>query len=54
MKALGINNFTIKINNRVLLNGLLKYFSLEDKQLEILRTMISYQNIGIENVCDIY
>ncbi len=53
MKALGINNFTIRINNRILLNGLLKYLSVEDKQLEILRTIDKLSKIGKDNVYNI-
>jgi histidyl-tRNA synthetase len=50
MKALDINNFTIQINNRVLMNGLLKKVKAEEKQVDILRTVDKLAKIGKEKV----
>jgi histidyl-tRNA synthetase len=50
MKALGIDNFTIKINNRLIMNGLLKKIKAEDKQVDILRTVDKLAKIGRDNV----
>ncbi len=50
MKALDINNFTIQINNRVLMNGLLKKIKAEDKQVDILRIVDKLAKIGKEQV----
>jgi histidyl-tRNA synthetase len=50
MKTLGINNFTIKINNRYIMNGLLKKIKAEDKQVDILRTVDKLAKIGRDNV----
>jgi len=44
--ALGIKNFTIRINNRKILNGLAEYFKVEEKIEEILRTIDKIEKIG--------
>jgi len=48
--SLGIENFTIKINNRKILNGLAKYFGIEDKIEDILRIIDKIDKIGEERV----
>jgi histidyl-tRNA synthetase len=48
--SLGINNFTIKINNRKILNGLAKKFNVEDKIEDILRIVDKIDKIGKEKV----
>jgi len=48
--ALGIKNFTIRINNRKILNGLAKYFEVEDKIEDILRIVDKIDKIGEEKV----
>lgn len=51
--ALGIKNFTIHINNRMIMNGLLKRISAEDKQVEILRAIDKLAKIGRDSVAQI-
>ena len=48
--SLGIENFTIKINNRKILNGLAKYFGVEDKIEDILRIVDKIDKIGENRV----
>ena len=48
--ALGIENFTIRINNRKILNGLAAYFNVEDKIEDILRIVDKIDKIGEEKV----
>jgi len=48
--SLGIENFTIKINNRKILNGLAKYLQIEDKIEDILRIVDKIDKIGEEKV----
>ena len=48
--SLGIENFTIRINNRKILNGLAKYFEVEDKIEDILRIVDKIDKIGEEKV----
>jgi len=48
--SLGIDNFTIRINNRKILNGLAKYFKVEDKIEDILRIVDKIDKIGKEKV----
>jgi histidyl-tRNA synthetase len=48
--SLGIENFTIKINNRKILNGLAKYFKVEDKIEDILRIVDKIDKIGEDKV----
>ena len=48
--SLGIENFTIKINNRKILNGLAKYLKVEDKVEDILRIVDKIDKIGEEEV----
>jgi histidyl-tRNA synthetase len=48
--ALGIENFTIRINNRKILNGLAEHFNVEDKIEDILRIVDKIDKIGEEKV----
>ncbi len=48
--TLGIENFTIRINNRKILNGLAAYFNVEDKIEDILRIVDKIDKIGEEKV----
>lgn len=50
LTALGINDFTIRINNRMILNGLMKQLELEDKTVQILRVIDKIEKIGVDNV----
>lgn len=49
-KELGFDDFTIKINNRKLLNGLFKSINQEEKSVEILRIIDKIDKIGKDNV----
>ncbi len=48
--ALGIEKFTISINNRKILNGLAQYLKVEDKIEDILRIIDKIDKIGEEKV----
>jgi histidyl-tRNA synthetase len=48
--ALGIENFTIRINNRKILNGLAEHFNVADKIEDILRIVDKIDKIGEEKV----
>lgn len=48
--ALGIENFTIRINNRKILNGLAKYLEIEEKIEDILRIVDKVDKIGEDKV----
>ena len=48
--SLGIENFTIRINNRKILNGLAQHFNVEDKIEDILRIVDKIDKIGEEKV----
>ena len=50
IKEIGFDNFTIKINNRKLLNGLFSQLDLNNKSVEILRIIDKIEKIGKENV----
>ncbi len=50
--ALGIPDFTIHVNNRRVLNGLLELFGLSDKTTPILRALDKLSKIGREKVAD--
>ena len=47
---LDIGSFTIKINNRKILNGFFKYLNLNNKVTDILRIIDKTDKIGIDNV----
>ena len=49
-KELGFDNFTIRINNRKILNGLYRSLNLEETSVEIMRIIDKLEKIGQENV----
>ena len=50
IKEFGYDNFTIRINNRKLLNGLFAELSLEEQSVEIMRIIDKLEKIGKDNV----
>ncbi|MDP7278230.1 MAG: histidine--tRNA ligase [Planctomycetaceae bacterium] len=50
MERLGFTDFTIRVNNRKLLNGLLETLALEDSTAEILRCLDKLGKIGRDRV----
>ena len=50
IKELGFDNFTIRINNRKLLNGLFAELELKDESVEVMRIIDKLEKIGKENV----
>ena len=53
-KSLGLENFTIRINNRKILNGLFASVGEEEKAGDILRTIDKIEKIGKEMVIAIF
>lgn len=49
-REINIGKFTIRINNRKILNGLYEELKLQDKSVEILRVVDKIEKIGEENV----
>jgi histidyl-tRNA synthetase len=52
LRAIGFERFTIRINNRLVLNGLLESLHLEEKSTHILRALDKLTKIGRDKVCD--
>lgn len=50
IKEFGFDNFTIRINNRKLLNGLFAELSLGEQSVEIMRIIDKLEKIGKDNV----
>ena len=50
IKEFGFDKFTIRINNRKLLNGLFAELSLEEQSVEIMRIIDKLEKIGRDNV----
>ena len=50
IKELGFNDFTIRINNRKILNGLYTELGLKEKSVDIMRIIDKLDKIGKENV----
>ena len=50
IKELGFDNFTIRINNRKILNGLFAELDLEENSVDIMRIIDKLEKIGKENV----
>jgi histidyl-tRNA synthetase len=50
--AIGFERFTIRCNNRMVLNGLLEKFGLRDKSAAVLRALDKLGKIGAEKVSD--
>ena len=51
-QALGFEKFTIRVNNRMVLNGLLEKFGLKEKSASILRSLDKLGKIGRDKVAD--
>ena len=51
-KNLGLDNFTIRINNRKILNGLFEHVDAKDVDVDIMRTIDKIEKIGKENVIE--
>ncbi len=52
MQTIGFSGFTIRINNRTVLNGLLEKLDLRDKSSAILRALDKLAKIGPQKVAD--
>ncbi len=52
LKALGIESFTIRINNRKIMNGLCKSLGVDDKIEAILREVDKIEKVGEEKVLE--
>ncbi len=52
LKQIGFANFTIHVNNRKVLNGLLDKLDLSDKSVAVLRSLDKLAKIGREKVCE--
>ena len=50
LKNLGLENFTININNRKIFNGLCNHLNLENKVVEILRIIDKIDKIGLNSI----
>ena len=50
IKELGFDNFTIRINNRKILNGLFAELELENESVDIMKIIDKLEKIGEENV----
>src|SRR5205085_2404988 len=51
MRALGFERFEVRINNRLVLNGLLEELGLADKAVAVLRALDKLPKVGKEAVC---
>ncbi|NLF07374.1 MAG: histidine--tRNA ligase [Pirellulaceae bacterium] len=52
MRAIGFSNFTIRLNNRMVLAGLLESFDLADRSTAVLRALDKLGKIGPEAVAE--
>ncbi|MBC8352258.1 MAG: histidine--tRNA ligase [Planctomycetes bacterium] len=52
LQAIGFSKFTIRLNNRMILNGLLDKLGLTDKSTEVLRSLDKLAKIGREKVAE--
>ncbi len=52
LEALGIREFTIRVNNRQVLTGLLEAFDLADQATHVLRALDKLDKIGRQKVAD--
>ena len=50
MQALGLNAFTVRVNNRLVLNGLLEKLGLAEQSGQVLRVLDKLSKIGVEAV----
>lgn len=53
-KSLGLENFSIHINNRKILNGLFEAADVKEKSVDIMRTIDKIEKIGKETVVAIF
>ena len=53
-KSLGLENFTIRINNRKILNGLFEAANVKEKSVDIMRTLDKIEKIGKDTVIAIF
>ncbi len=53
-KSLGLENFSIHINNRKILNGLFEAADVKEKSVDIMRTIDKIEKIGKETVIAIF
>lgn len=53
-KSLGLENFSIHINNRKILNGLFENANVKEKSVDILRTIDKIEKIGKETAIAIF
>lgn len=51
LQAIGFERFTISVNNRVILSGLLAHLGLSDRAVPILRSLDKLAKIGREKTC---
>ena len=52
LSSLGFDRFTISINNRAILTGLLEHLGLADRSVEVLRSLDKLAKIGIDKTRD--
>jgi histidyl-tRNA synthetase len=52
LKAIGFERFTIRVNNRMVLSGLLESIGLEERATDVLRALDKLAKIGPENVIE--
>ncbi len=52
LEAIGFDRFTISINNRVILSGLLEQLGLSDRTVPVLRSLDKLAKIGREKTCE--
>ncbi len=52
MESIGFDRFTISINNRVILSGLLEQLGLSDRTVPVLRSLDKLAKIGREKTCE--
>ena len=53
-KSLGLENFSIHINNRKILNGLFEAANVKEKSVDIMRTLDKIEKIGKDTVIAIF
>ncbi len=51
LEAIGFDKFTISINNRVILGGLLEHLGLSDRAVPVLRSLDKLSKIGRDKTC---
>lgn len=52
LRHLGVEHFTIHLNNRKIFNGLMESLSAEEQTIEVLRILDKIDKIGRESVCE--